>query len=273
MVNGATFARGGFARQGGMSAVPPDPDRPAPACAIAVMAKASRAGRTKTRLAPPLTPEQAADCNTAFLRDIADNLLAASSVASIAGYLAYGPPGEDAFFEFRPAGIGLFEAWQPSFGETLAFTIEALLARGHASACVLNADSPTLPPGLLVEAAARLAAPGERIVLGPSTDGGYYLLGMSRLHARLFEDIAWSTDVVCRQTIERAAEIGLEVAMLPEWYDVDDAAALALLRGELLEGRPFAPTLASAPARHTRALLAGPPASPLAGDGAGKTGG
>jgi len=230
---------------------------PAPArCGIAVMAKASRAGRTKTRLAPPLTPEAAAACNTAFLRDIADNLAAAATAASIAGYLAYGPPGEGAFFDDLSPPLGRFEAWQPSFGETLAFTIGALLARGHQSACVLNADSPTLPPSLLVEAAERLSAPGETVVLGPSSDGGYYLLGMTRLHARLFEDIAWSTEIVARQTLERASESGLSVHMLPPWYDADDAASLAVLRGELFDGVPFSANLPAAPARHTRALLA-----------------
>ncbi len=236
--------------------LPTEPSAPA-RCGIAVMAKASQAGRTKTRLSPPLTPDEAAAFNTAFLRDIADNLAAAGLDASIAGYFAYGPPGAADFFAFRPPGIALFEAWQPSFGATLAFTIEMLLARGHASACVLNADSPTLPPTLLTEAAERLAAPGERIVLGPSTDGGYYLLGMTRLHARLFEDIDWSTERVAGQTLERAAEIGLEVHVLPHWYDVDDATSLAILRGELLGGMAFSGSLASAPARHSRALLRG----------------
>ena len=225
------------------------------------MAKASKAGRTKTRLSPPLTGEEAALFNTAFLRDIADNLLAADRLAgkagSIAGYMAYGPPGESAFFAFLPTEIGLFEAWRPTFNETLAGTIDHLLGLGHAAACVLNADSPTLPTALLVEAALALAAPGDRAVLGPSTDGGYYLLGLKRMHARLFEDIAWSTDVVAAQTLARAAEIGLPVHILPEWYDVDDAASLALLRGELLDGVPFgSPSLQPAAAHHTRALLA-----------------
>ena len=219
------------------------------------MAKASQAGRTKTRLAPPLTPEQAAACNSAFLRDIAENLVAVGSDASIAGYFAYGPPGEAAFFDFRPRELGLFEAWRPGFGATLAFTIETLLERGHASACVLNADSPTLSPGLLTEAARALEAPGARAVLGPSIDGGYYLLGMTRLHRRLFEDIDWSTARVAHQTLERAAEIGLDVHVLPEWYDVDDAASLDILRGELFHDVPFSADRVAGPARHTRALL------------------
>jgi rSAM/selenodomain-associated transferase 1 len=227
-----------------------------PACGIAVMAKASKPGRTKTRLSVVVSPEDAARCNTAFLGDIAENLLAAAAIGSIAPYMAFGPPGEDGFFKFLPPGIGLFEAWRPTFGETLAATIVRLLELGHRSACVLNADSPTLPTSILVQAAQVLAGPGDKIVLGPSRDGGYYLLGMKKLHVRLFEDIRWSTEHVAGETLERARELGLHVHLLPEWYDVDDAASFATLRGELFDGRPFASEwLQPAAARHTRALL------------------
>ena len=78
-----------------------------------------------------------------------------------------------------------------------------------------------------------LAQPGDRAVLGPSIDGGYYLLGVKQPHRRLFEDIAWSTEQVARQTLERAAEIGLRVHVLPPWYDVDDASSLDTLQAEL----------------------------------------
>ena len=225
-------------------------------CGIAVMAKASKPGRTKTRLSPPLTGEEAASFNTAFLRDIAANLLGVGERASIAGYMAFGPPGESAFFDFLPPEIGRFEAWRPHFGACLADTIVELLRRGHGAACVLNADSPTLPPAFLAQAAAILAEPGDRAVLGPSSDGGYYLLGLKQYHARLFEDIDWSTERVAGQTLERAAEIGLPVHVLPTWYDVDDADALMTLRGELFDGQAFggcAETLAVAGA--TRALM------------------
>jgi hypothetical protein len=121
-------------------------------CGIAVMAKASIAGRSKTRLVPPLTFEEAAQCNTAFLRDIADNILAASANASIAGYIAYGPAHARPFFqENLPREIALIEACYPTLGECLDYTIAQLLERGHRAAVVLNSDSPTLPTSLLVE--------------------------------------------------------------------------------------------------------------------------
>jgi glycosyltransferase A (GT-A) superfamily protein (DUF2064 family) len=133
--------------------------------------------------------------------------------------------------------------------------LEAQFARGHRAACVLNSDSPTLPSAFLAETARVLAAPGDRIVLGASTDGGYYILGCKRLHARLFEDIAWSTEAVAAQTLERAAELGLAVHMLPRWYDVDDAASLRVARREVLEGVRFHPRIASSPATHTAELF------------------
>jgi uncharacterized protein len=227
-----------------------------PTCGIAVMAKASIAGHTKTRLVPPLTFEEAAQCNTAFLRDIADNILAASAQASIAGYVAYGPARARRFFqEHLPEEIGLIEAWYPNFGDCLFCAIAQLVERGHRAAVVLNSDSPTLPTSLLVETAHVLARPGDRAVFGPALDGGYYLLGLKAKHHRLFQNIAWSTDRVAQQTLERAAELDLPVHMLPTWYDVDDLAALKMLRAELFEGQSFAPDLCPAQPRHTRALI------------------
>ncbi len=225
-------------------------------CGIAVMAKASRPGRTKTRLAPPLSFGEAAEFNTAFLHDVAANIAAAGQHASVAAYMAYGPPDATAFFRSHfPPSVGLIEAWHQNFGDCLFVAIEQVLARGHTSAVVLNSDSPTLPTALLVETVRVLAQPGDRAVLGPSNDGGYYLLGLKAPHRRLFEDVAWSTAAVARQTRERAAEIGLGVHVLPEWYDVDDVVSLQLLRGELIEGRRFAPNLQPAPAPHAAALL------------------
>jgi rSAM/selenodomain-associated transferase 1 len=229
---------------------------PAAFCGIAVMAKASYPGRAKTRLCPPLTFEEAAAFNTAFLQDIADNLIAVSAEASVAGSMAFGPPGSEAFFRANlPPSIALQEVWNPDLGACLIETLRRLFAEGHRVACVLNSDSPTLPAALLAEMASVLAEPGDRAVFGPCADGGYYLLALKTLHRRLFEDIAWSTPIVARQTLDRAAEIGLPVHILPEWYDVDDCGGIRLLMGELLDGRPFSPSLKSSRARHSLALL------------------
>ena len=214
-------------------------DQPAMAsCGIAIMAKASAPGQTKTRLVPPLTFDEAAALNTAFLRDIAENVLQAARHGEIAGYVAFAPRGSEGFFRsILPPAIGLIDACLPTFGDCLLHTVEYVLARGHQSTVVLNSDSPTLPTALLVETAEALAPPGERAVLGPSSDGGYYLLGIKTVHRRLFEDIAWSTERVAEQTRERAREIKLDVQMLPVWYDVDDAEGLRRLRSEVRGAR------------------------------------
>jgi glycosyltransferase A (GT-A) superfamily protein (DUF2064 family) len=103
---------------------------------------------------------------------------------------------------------------------------------------------------VLVEAARALAAPGDRLVLGPAADGGYYLIGLKHLHRRLFEDIAWSTERVFRQTIERARELGLDTVTLRRWYDIDDVASLRVLVDELRD-----PGRAGYAAPHTAACL------------------
>jgi rSAM/selenodomain-associated transferase 1 len=218
--------------------------RVAGGCGIAVMAKASAPGRTKTRLVPPLTFDEAAVLNTAFLQDIAANLLAAGRSAAIQGYMAFGPPGSDAFFHRHlPPTIDLIDCWLPNFGDCLLVAIEQILRRGHHAAVVLNADSPTLPTALLVRTAEILAQPGDHAVLGPASDGGYYLLGLKAAHRRLFEDIDWSTERVAHQTLQRASELGLPVFTLPTWYDVDDRTTLCTLHDEIRAGHAFDPRL------------------------------
>ena len=226
-------------------------------CAIAVMAKASAPGRTKTRLCPPLDPTEAAAFNTAFIQDIVGNILAAGRTAPVTPYVAYGPAGAAHFFDaVLPPGVGRMEAVAPGFGACLTMTLAHLFGLGHPAAAVLNADSPTLPPALLAELADMLAEPGDRAVLGPSTDGGYYVLGLKAPHWHLFADIDWSTERVFDQTLARAADIGLPVHVLPPWYDVDDAQALRLLHGELIAGVPFGTApLARGAARNSADLL------------------
>ena len=119
-------------------------------------------------------------------------------------------------------------------------------------------------PRCLVETANVLAQPGERAVLGPCTDGGYYLLGLKTVHRRLFEDITWGTERVAAQTLERARELKLDVHMLPPWYDVDDVEGLRRLHGELGSARagqakldPRTPYYPAATATLMRSLAAG----------------
>ncbi len=205
------------------------------------MAKAPRPGLAKTRLCPPLNPEQAADLSAAFLRDITENIALAARAAPIHGCVAYAPAGAEGWFAGHlAAGMDLVLAdgappMPPDvqgFGRCLLHAAQAILGAGFGAACLVNSDSPTLPTSVLIQAAQIILAPGDRVVLGPAEDGGYYLLGMKRPHAELFADIAWSTDEVAAATRARADSVGLEVVMLPAWYDVDDTDSLARLLAE-----------------------------------------
>jgi rSAM/selenodomain-associated transferase 1 len=216
------------------------------------MAKAPRIGEVKTRLVPPLALEEAAQLGAAFIRDIAGNILAAAETTAIHGYVAYSPPdSEAAFADLLPEAIRLLPPRGFGLAASLLHAAEDLLATGYGAACLVNADSPTLPTSYLIEAACALRPPGDRVVLGPAEDGGYYLIGLKLPHRRLFEDIAWSTERVFGQTLDRAAELGLETVTLPRWYDVDDTSSLRRIADELLGGGD--PASYAAP--HTLRLL------------------
>ncbi len=223
-------------------------------CAVAIMAKAPRVGEAKTRLVPALSAVEAACLSACFIRDAAENIAAAAQQAAIEGYIAYLPIGSEAeFASLLAEGTRLLPSRRNGLGASLYDAAEDLLAAGYGAVCLINSDSPTLPTSLILDAVQALGAPGDRVVLGPAEDGGYYLIGLKRAHARLFEEIAWSTPQVFAQTIERAQEIGLDPIILSPWYDVDDIASLRRLDSELRDrnGR------AVYPAPHTAAFLQG----------------
>jgi hypothetical protein len=220
------------------------------------MAKAPRVGESKTRLTSVLSAEAAAGLSACFIRDAAENIAAAARQTAIAGYIAFSPPDAAAeFASLLPSDTGLLPSRRLGLGASLYDAAEDLLAAGYGSACMINSDSPTLSTSLLVNAAEALAAPGDRIVLGPAEDGGYYLIGQKRAHAHLFEDISWSTPRVFKQTVARAREIGLDPVVLPEWYDVDDVASLARLITELRRADDDGAGLVPYRAPHTAAFL------------------
>jgi rSAM/selenodomain-associated transferase 1 len=204
------------------------------------MTKAPRTGQVKTRLAPPLTPDEAAALNACFLRDTANALSAAATRARRSGRKArgvavYTPVGsEDAYADILPADFEFVPQREGSFGERLFFAAEDLFKCGFDSVCLIDSDSPTVPASSFTQAMELLSSPDDRIVLGPTKDGGYYLIGLKEPRRELFERIDWSTERVFEQTVARAQEIGVETKLLPSGYDVDDSASLRQLCDELL---------------------------------------
>jgi len=218
-------------------------------CALGVMTKAPEAGRVKTRLVPPLTPEEAAELNKCFLRDTAAAISSVcrsrpvggahashSETATAArGIAVYTPVGaESVYTDILPADFNLLPQRGDKFGERLYSAVEDLFKCGFESVSLIDSDSPTVPAANFAEAVELLGTRQDRVVLGPSDDGGYYLIGVKKPHRQLFEQIDWSTERVLNQTRQRATEIGLEVKLLPTGYDVDDDARLRRLYDELL---------------------------------------
>lgn len=208
---------------------------PAGRCALAIMTKAPRAGTVKTRLQPPLTPSEAAELNICFLRDIAAAISETKEHSQGVG--VFTPVGsENEYQGVLPAHFDLIPQRGNGFGERLTNAGDDLLHVGFESFCLINSDSPTATAETFREAVVQLQSADDRIVLGPSDDGGYYLIGMRKLHRHLFEEIDWSTERVFAQTDEHARKVGLKVHVLPKFYDVDDGAALRRLCEEVLGG-------------------------------------
>jgi len=150
------------------------------------------------------------------------------------GLALYTPTGAEKILrDVLPKSFRLVAQHGETLGDRLINAATELLKGDFDAVCLINSDSPTLPVQILSTAVSLLAQEGDRVVLGPSQDGGYYLIGLKRPHRYLFERIAWSTADVLAHTIERAADINLPVELLPTWYDVDDAATLHLLYEEL----------------------------------------
>jgi len=238
-----------------------DPSRTDPAlskkCALAVMAKAPRPGKVKTRLSPPLTLDESAALNVCFLRDTSQNLADVAHFANADGLVCYTPVGEEALFDgILPQTFRLIPQRGDGFGERLFAAAEDILACGYSSVCLIDSDSPTVPAAAFEQAVKELARDGDRVVLGGSVDGGYYLIGLKAAHPAPFTHIHWSTETVYAETMAALEGAGIEVVELPTWYDVDDGTTLEVLTYELLRSTPppFA-KMAGYPAPNSRQFL------------------
>ena len=211
--------------------------------ALVIVGKAPDAGQAKTRLVPPLSPDQAAALYRAFLLDAVQLGLGLGweqlSVVHPRG-------SADALRRFLPAGPALIEQPGRGIADALAHAFAFHFGQGFDRVVMIGSDNPTLPREPLDEAARALESCD--VAIGPSDDGGYYLLGMIAPYLTLFDGIAWSTRHVCAQTRARASELGLRVGAVQRWFDVDEPADLDRLRTELAQAD-------ASVARHTRQAL------------------
>lgn len=212
---------------------------------IIVMVKAPMPGTVKTRLLLP--PEDAAALAAAFAADVVQNARAVAEVL-----IAYAPAeGRDILEPLLPDGLH----WTPQrgggLGERLAGAMADAAALGFGPLLVIGTDSPTLPLNYLTQALTLLA--DTDVVLGPTEDGGFYLLGTHRPQPELFEDVEWSTAEVLAQTAENARVHGHSVGFLPSWYDLDTPEDLERLCREM-DSDPEVRSRASATARRLALL-------------------
>lgn len=211
---------------------------------LIVVAKRPVPGQTKTRLAPPLSYEQAAALYEGFLRDTLDLMRAVPDARRVIAYLPR--EARDYFARLAP-GFDLIPQSGDDLGARLDHALTDYLSRGAERVVIMNSDGPTLPIEYVRQAFAVLSDHID-VVLGPSDDGGYYLIGLREPAPRLLRDARMSTPHALADTLQIAREENLRVALLPPWYDVDDHASLERLIAEV---RASAADLAP----HTRSAL------------------
>ena len=219
---------------------------------LIIMAKQPIYGAVKTRLCPPLTPQEAMLLYEAFLRDTISLVDAACALAgNVTPALAYSPQGShDYFRDLVPERFTLLPQIGGDLGERLCNLPVQARALGFGSTAMISSDSPTLPPDVVARCFEELARPGTDVVLGPCTDGGYYLIGMNEAQPALFKGITLSTGHVMRETLAAAAHASLRVATLPTWYDADTVEDLRQMWSDLEADAGVA--------HHTRQVLGGP---------------
>ncbi len=198
------------------------------------MAKAPRPGNVKTRLLSRLTPEDAAHLHVAFLADTASLVLSLPGVRAA----AVCPPADAGELRaFLPAPFTIVPQAGSGLAAGLGFALEHFAGEGHDKILLCDSDSPHVPAGFLSEALALLES--VDLVVGPTEDGGYYLVGARRGHRGLFEREAMGTGSALESLLARARLLGLQAATLSPWFDVDLPEDLRRLAG-LLAAHPEA---------------------------------
>jgi rSAM/selenodomain-associated transferase 1 len=196
---------------------------------LLTVAKRPAPGQTKTRLTPPLSPQQATSLYECFLRDTLDLM---RRVPHVQRGIAYLPASEKDYFDDLAPDFELILQNGPDLGIRLDNVLTYYLQSGYRHVVVMDSDSPTLPVSYLTTAFEVLSGDTD-VVLGPCDDGGYYLIGLKRPIPRLLREVHMSTPNVTADTLALAAEEGLRVELLPMWYDVDDVTALTRLADEV----------------------------------------
>ncbi len=197
---------------------------------LVVFVKQPVPGRVKTRLAADLGAKAAARLYVAFTGDLVRRF----QTVGDRRVLFHAPDDDAARVHFRDVGGDAF-ALRPqpetSLGGRLDDVFSALLQNAGDRVVAIGSDGPTLPTAIVDSAFDALE--DRDCVLGPATDGGYYLVGLRTPYRSVFEGVEWSSSQVLEQTVERVESSGLSLSLLPPWYDVDTFDDLCGLVGHL----------------------------------------
>jgi uncharacterized protein len=201
------------------------------------MAKAPVAGAVKTRLQPHLSAEAASALAECFLEDTVNK---ARTIENQLLIVAYSPAGGREYFaeRFKDQKIILTEQRGGDLGERMFSAFEFAFAQNlEAEVVMLGTDSPTAPADF-IEQAFEFLETNSDAVLGPTEDGGFYLIGLRKpADRRIFENVRWSSPKTFAQARENIMNLNWHLRETPGWYDVDEPRDLERLRGEILHNR------------------------------------
>ncbi|MBI4483797.1 MAG: TIGR04282 family arsenosugar biosynthesis glycosyltransferase [Acidobacteria bacterium] len=199
--------------------------------ALVIMAKSPHDVPVKSRLCPPLDESQARLLYECFLKDV---LAQVRTLRDLDLYIAYFPAtAGDYFHQLSAHHFQTMSQIGEELGDRMQGVFQQLFAQSHGAVILMGCDSPSLPLEFVEQAFENLEKDDADLVVGPSKDGGYYLIGLKREQPSLFADIPWSTEKVLAETVERAQSAGLKIVCLPLWYDVDTIEDLKFLKTEL----------------------------------------
>jgi rSAM/selenodomain-associated transferase 1 len=198
--------------------------------ALIIFAKAPIPGQVKTRLCPPLTPDEAASLHGSVVLDMLER---SRGAASMDRFVACAPSSDHVFFKILEErhGVRLIVQMGDDLGARMARAFADVFALGYRQVLVIGTDLPTLPGSVFGETVKLLAS--HDVVLGPALDGGYYLIGLRKPSPELFAGIPWSTDRVLPLTQQKAAALGLRTTLLPVRRDIDTVDDLTAVIEEM----------------------------------------
>ncbi|HUK39893.1 MAG TPA: TIGR04282 family arsenosugar biosynthesis glycosyltransferase [Candidatus Acidoferrales bacterium] len=213
--------------------------------ALVILTKFPEPGQSKTRLVPPLSSAEAAELAHALLLDQLQNLVAFNAAQL---FIAFTPPGKANFFEaLLPGQSSCFPQQGESLGDRMRHAFDVLFSRGFKRVLLIGGDLPAVPLKTLTDAIAAFERDSE-IVLGPASDGGYYLVAMNRPFPEIFAGMSWSQPDVLAATIAKLISLNRKFKLISPWYDIDTIDDLSRLNSDC----------AAAPAgfmENTKALL------------------